>query len=363
MKKSFKIIAGLAFAGTVLFSSCNKTNDEVTPVDTSKPVATVEFSDSKTGSLTADVVVSTSGDSAYIALGVNTTTLNSTRIYLVRSEDNGITAPMVLIKDLVGKKYDGTGDNYDFDAKGAYYEIPGKLVGNDVNGGSKFKLNIPLALRKGVTSAKSDVYTLWITNGAGDVINPGKNRVLGNAVITFKYTNSSLINNYETTLGNHKNDLSSLFATVDGTSYRRDTADALDSRESTVDFAYVNPGLGSAAEYVFGSLVDPVVGNQNTIDWKFFDLSTFTTKNDTKFAKTTLTKAQFDAIDDESKLIDNIPSTLTATNVTYPANSAPTNVVFAFKTVNNKKGLVLVKTATGTFNTSGETSLQVKVQR
>ncbi len=362
MKKSIKFLSAFALLGTMFFTSCNETEEDVTPIDATKPVATVSFDDNNTGSLTADVTVTTSGDSAYIALGVNTTTIKSTRIYLVKSEDNGITAPLVLTKDLVGKAFDGTGNNYDFDAKTTYYEIPAALVGGSVGGGSKFKLNIPLALRKGVTSAKSDVYTLWITNGAGDLTNPGKNRVLGNAVITFKYTNSSLINNYATTLGNHKNsNLGSLFATIDGTNYQRDVADSLDSREKSVDFAFVTTGTtGTDAAFLFGSLKDATIG-VNTPGSRFFNLDTWTYKNDTKFATTSVSKATFDAIDDEAKLLAEIPSIVNSTKVSY--SIAPANTVFAFVTAGGKKGLILVKTASGDGSTSGSADVQVKVQR
>lgn len=362
MKKSIKFFSAFALLGTMFFTSCNETSDEVTPVDTTKPVATVTFDDANSGSLTADVVVTTSGDSAYIALGVNTTTIKSTRIYLVKSEDNGITAPLVLTKDLVGKAFDGTGNNYDFDAKTTYYEIPAALVGGSVNGGTKFKLNIPLALRKGVSSAKSDVYTLWITNGAGDLTNPGKNRVLGNAVITFKYTNSSLINNYATTLGNHKNnDLGSLFATIDGTNYQRIVADSSDAREGSVDFAFVTTGTtGTDAMFLFGSLKDATIG-VNTAGSRFFNLDTWTVKNDTKFATTSISKSTFDSIDDEAKLLAEIPSSVSSTKVSYSV--APSNTVFAFVTAGGKKGLILIKTASGDGSTSGSAEVQVKVQR
>jgi hypothetical protein len=348
MKKSFKIIAGLAFAGTVLFSSCNKTKDEVTPVDVTKPVAKVEFTDGTNGTFSVPTVtVSTTGDSAYISLEVNATTTKSTRIYMMLSEDNGVATGVAYPHKLVGKKYDGTGANYDFDQKSGYtFEIPSGV-------GNAYKLNVPVKLRG--ASAKSDVYTIWITNGAGDFTNPGKNRVFGgNAIVTFKYAEGSLINNYATTLGNTKNaDLGSLFATIDGTNYFRDSADNVDAREKSVDFAYVTP---NSTDFIFGSLKDAAVELKFTLtDWDVAN------RNDTKFSTTTVSELEFNAIDGETALLAKIPSSITATSVKY--TSAPTNVVFAFQTVGGKKGLVLVKSATGDVNVSGTASVQVKVQR
>jgi hypothetical protein len=348
MKKSFKIIAGLAFAGTTFFSSCNKTKDEVTPINVTKPVAKVEFTDGTNGTFSVPTVtVSTTGDSAYISLEVNATTTKSTRIYMMLSEDNGVATGVVYPNKLVGKKYDGTGANYDFDAKSGYtFEIPSGV-------GNAYKLNVPVKLRG--ASAKSDVYTIWITNGAGDFTNPGKNRVFGgNAIVTFKYAEGSLINNYATTLGNNANlTLGSLFATIDGTNYMRSVADSVDAREKSVDFAYVNQ---SATDYTFGSLKDANVAVK-------FGLGTWdaANRNDTKFATTNLTTSDFDAIDGETALLAKIPSVVTATSVSY--NSEPSAKVFAFVTVAGKNGLVLIKSTVGADANTGTATVQVKVQR
>ena len=90
-----------------------------------------------------------------------------------------------------------------------------------------------------------------------------------------------------------------------------------------------------------------------------FDVSGWTTKNGTTFSSTSVTAAEFDAMDD-----DEIISTVTGTN--SKANQLSVGDVFGFVTAStsdnpNKKGLAKVTAINGSGG-SGTISLVVKVQ-
>ena len=83
----------------------------------------------------------------------------------------------------------------------------------------------------------------------------------------------------------------------------------------------------------------------------------FTTKNATRFVVSTVTKAEFTALTDDSKI-----STLTGLTLTK-ANTLDVDDVIGFVTVTGKKGLILIKAITSTGAATKDITIDVKVQK
>jgi hypothetical protein len=86
-------------------------------------------------------------------------------------------------------------------------------------------------------------------------------------------------------------------------------------------------------------------------------VSGFTTKNATRFVVSSVTKADFTAATDDSKI-----STLTGLTLTK-ANKLAVDNVIGFVTASGKKGLILVKSITSTGATTKDITIDVKVQQ
>ncbi|MGB9747897.1 MAG: hypothetical protein ACPLXM_13305 [Bacteroidales bacterium] len=147
------------------------------------------------------------------------------------------------------------------------------------------------------------------------------------------------------TLGAQKSSTGSFFASVDGTVM---TLNQATSNQAKADFAYYYGDVNLA------TLAAPDDASLNGGAGNFTWCQSWTTKNQTRFALTTLTTAEFDA------------ATATTINaLADPAESKVTslaqNKVIAFKTASGKKGLI--KVASITTGTSGSITLDVKVQQ
>ncbi|NMB72529.1 MAG: hypothetical protein GYA22_10310 [Bacteroidales bacterium] len=147
------------------------------------------------------------------------------------------------------------------------------------------------------------------------------------------------------TLGAQSSSTGSFFASVDGTVM---TLNQATSNQAKADFAYYYGDVNLA------TLAAPDDASLNGGTGNFTWCQSWTTKNQTRFALTTLTTAEFDA------------ATATTINaLADPAESKVTslaqNKVIAFKTASCKKGLI--KVASITTGASGSITLDVKVQQ
>jgi hypothetical protein len=383
MKKNIFKLSALALAGTMALFSCKSTSDEVKP--TNLPTAKVDFVGTDYGVLknfNVSTTVSTTGDSAVIELTVNGTKTTDA-IYITYQKDNDVAGPWKKhpdgsdIKGLKGSSFDGATTGKEFNLATNLNSFTYD-VNNDVN--TAFKLVIPVKLRKDATS-KSDVFTLWLTTGASGsrFDNPAKNLAYGVAIVTFNYTNEALINNYSTILGNAANaDLGSLFSTSSGSNYKRSEAN-VSGVGSTIDFLYNTPGtvyvFGSAATDAAGTIESANATNSVTAGFDVdgadnilgnSDDGFYYIKNYTKFAE--VSGGTFDGVTGDASLSTAVTTgigTSTASKLVYTAQ--PAGKEFVFVTAGGKKGIVKVVSAngtgTGTGATSGEASIQVKVQR
>ena len=361
MKKTLKQIAFSALAGFAMYAC--KPADEVIP-NADKPNVTIKFSSAEygvQGSFVKSATVSTTGDSAYINLEVDGDKETSAIYVLYQQDDNkavkftkqpnGSAISEIKGTDLTGAnstKFNYKGGDYTFD------------VANNLN--KKFKLTIPILLRNTAT-AKSDVFTIWITkkgeNGRFD--NPAKALAYGVATVTLNYTNSNLINYYETELGSSKNlEIGSLFSTKFGSNYTR--AFAQDTLMGNgIDFVYNN---FTDDKFVFGSFYKDATNTNAdvTAGFKQNPGGVDKIKNVIKIAKST--SADWTSATDEAKLKEAAMKTVSATSPSFVSYSTePTSEILSFITSDGKYGLIKVVTSNSKNTTSGSVNLEVKVQR
>lgn len=164
---------------------------------------------------------------------------------------------------------------------------------------------------------------------------------------TIVITAGTNINTYtEKILGSYSAAQGSSFASVDGTIYN--SADAA-TNSNKVDFVYWY-GASALATLAAPSTTDAVEIYPGIANW--------TTKNATLMALTTLTAAQFDAIESDSEIITAADALGTVKKV----NGLENGDVIVFQTASSKKGLVKVVAITGTGGTS-TIEIAVKVQK
>jgi len=368
MKILFRYATLLFVSATFLISSCKKKADDVVPVNPQnpgKPSVKVDFLGSDYGKmqdLKVSATVSTQGDSAYIFLSVDGTQ-ETNYIYMQKSEDNAefaawrrVTGPLKGT-NLTGSTLGDFTEEATVGTRNYTYEVSTSALKN------AFKLTIPIVLRT-TTSAKSDVFRLWITSGAGKFNNPAKNLAYGVAEISFNYTNQALITNYSTELGNTANADGSLFSTATGSSYTRADANVDAATGKLIDFLYNTTGTGTTLKYIIASALD-YSGKLDATATAGFQSDGFANiTNITKMAEYTGT-TDFDNIVGETDLIsavgNDLNSNSTSTKVEF--SSDPAGKVVAFITASGKKGLVKIVSATGDASTSGSAVLKVKVTK
>jgi hypothetical protein len=368
MKILFRYATLLFVSATFLISSCKKKADDVVPVNPQnpgKPSVKVDFLGSDYGkmqNLKVSATVSTQGDSAYIFLSVDGTEETS-YIYMQKSENNAEFESWRRVSGpLKGKSLDGSAfgdftEEASIGTRNYTYEVSTSALKK------AFKLTIPIVLRT-TTSAKSDVFRLWITSGAGKFNNPAKNLAYGIAEISFNYTNQALITNYSTELGNTANADGSLFSTATGSSYTRKETDDDAAIGKLIDFLYNTTGTGTTLKYIIASARDKDGNVDATATVGFQSTGFANITNITKMAEYTGT-TDFDNIVGETDLIsavgNNLTSTSTTTKVEFSSN--PAGKVVAFITESGKKGLVKIVSASGDGSTSGSAVLKVKVTK
>ena len=152
------------------------------------------------------------------------------------------------------------------------------------------------------------------------------------------------INTWEATLGSHQSATGSSFASTTGVVYSMTDATA---NSALIDFLYYYGNTNLA------TLAAPNDADAATV---FGALSSWTTRNATKFATTTVSEAEFTAISDDLAIVAAATGA-SATDV----NELSTGDVVAFVTAAGKMGLVKVGTiATGA---GGTMAIVVKVQQ
>jgi hypothetical protein len=177
--KKHVIFASLFLVGaTLLVTSCSKKNDPTPDTAPSAAIVTSTMTTTNMGNtLEANVVDTVSTNAGNIKLRLNVSGNNNLdHIYILKSEDNGLFSPVIVstITNSYGTFNGGSTGSYSLN-------IPNL---------SSFIVDIVLPVRTN-TSAVTDVYKIWITNGSGGFTKPTKNRDLGIAVVTLKYVASA----------------------------------------------------------------------------------------------------------------------------------------------------------------------------
>jgi hypothetical protein len=155
-------------------SSCNKKSDPTpAPAATAKIFTSVVTPQTVTsGSANVVGTVTTSDGSAYLKLEVTSTT-NIDHVYITTSEDNGPMSAYVPTSNYTDSL------NNTFTAGGGSASYTSSNTKN-------FTLLVPVSIRT-TSSAVSDVYVVWFTNGNGSFTLPSKNKVLGPVTFTLNY--------------------------------------------------------------------------------------------------------------------------------------------------------------------------------
>ncbi len=146
-------------------------------------------------------------------------------------------------------------------------------------------------------------------------------------------------------LGAHEATTGSFYATSTNTVYTVSDAAA---NQAAVDFVYY---FGASNQATVASPDD-----SGAAEFAIFGLDSWTTKNATRFATTTLSSLDFDAIVDDAAILVQAGNVSDMTK----ANMLVVDDVFAFTTAAGKAGLVKVSDVTT--GTDGSITLQVKVQ-
>jgi hypothetical protein len=188
MKKVIKY-ASLFLAASAIVMSCKK-SDDPTPNDSTSTGDAVCIGGNKTYVL---IDASTSSGAANYPRNFSCTVSNTQGydtiyldikaqhdmdyIYITESVDNGYSQKLSFSNTLKtdnGKDVTSSSSDY------SYQIAPG------VNSITEFKLKIPVPVRTS-SSAVSDVYSIWMTNGKGDFTAPTKKTVVGPIKVALKY--------------------------------------------------------------------------------------------------------------------------------------------------------------------------------
>lgn len=154
----------------------------------------------------------------------------------------------------------------------------------------------------------------------------------------------------------------SFFSTTNGQVYTVNTSAA---SSSLIDLIYYYSGDGTVGQANSGNGATIGGADDTNILGVYTGIANWSTKNATRFASTTMTGTEFDALNDDSKI-----STISTFSDTKKIGLAVGNV-FAFKTAAGKKGLVKVTKLTKGYNTVtklddyqwGTIEIVVKVQK
>jgi hypothetical protein len=351
-KLSYFLAVGLLTATTV-FVGCKKKSDPTPDTNPTAPVVTSTMTTTNggnTGTALASLSVTTSTGTVKLELNVTSTT-DIDKIYIMKSEDNGalVAQSVSSITTSDGKTYTGGSSSYSL-------AVPSST--------RSFIIDIPVSVRT-TSAAVSDVYYVWITNGAGDFLKPTKNTVLGAAVITLNYTTVAItpFSVGSATLGDQYASPGSLLVTG-GQISALGTADYIDAPGSadialgdlngaatarttgsgTGNLYFFSPSLRSSLGYAGCAtcgaggtpLAEPTTGMNNTYIAAYTGSVTFDNATGTDLAGLTVG---------------------TGTKVLVQANG-----VYMFQTAKGKKGLIKVTSTTAGTAGSGTAAVSVKVQ-
>ncbi|MCR6642076.1 MAG: hypothetical protein NVV82_24595 [Sporocytophaga sp.] len=323
MKKIFRLFS-LAALSAVLLTSCG---DDTEPTPDTNPDAKVfELALNDNSKETKiEGVVSTSDGTAKIRLNVVSTT-DLDQIFILKSQDNGDLTPYIVstITTADGKTFNGgTNGNYSL-------KVPGST--------KSFVIDIPVNIRSS-SSAVTDVYSIWITNGTGAFTIPTKKKVLGIGTVVLKYdanASSSTFTSFSTTLGDQQATPPSLLVTSGqgGTLTTADFKDASfpeNAASADISFSGLNAGgtaLGNVSYFISPSERTAVGFNGEP-----------TGVNTTTFAEYTATTF-------ENATASNL-SALTTSSTKIAVEAGKT---YAFTTAKGKKGIVKVNSITTSGN-------------
>ena len=157
------------------------------------------------------------------------------------------------------------------------------------------------------------------------------------------------------------------FADVNGTTVTVYTLAQAKANSATVDIAYLQGGAAASQGAVIGSPRDASVAS--VYNSAGSGVQTWTTRNNTRFRNTSLTKANFDAITDGSLITaayttgtqPAIPTGDQSENSTSRVNQLTVGTVFAFRTADGKDAVAHVAAITP--GNTGSITLDVKVVR
>ncbi|MDB5272688.1 MAG: hypothetical protein JWO58_1055 [Chitinophagaceae bacterium] len=361
MKKLMNYASLFLMTAIAVLSSCSKKNDPTPDSNPNAKVFETKMYATNYGS-TGDAIVvgtvSTTDTTVKLRLNVNHTgTNNLSKIFIMKSVDNGAFTP------LISPNVSAITNSYGTFAVNSSYTF-------DVPSGTKsFILDLPVAVRTSAATTATDVYQIWVTDGAGAFSKPGKNRVLGLATITLKYSEAASSSTFATAtvdVGSQSSADYGSFIVTSGQVSSLITSDYNDSPGSAdIRFVTLN-GSGkkdnTTSTIYFYSPAN--VGDANPAGDGSADFTVFTNSDPLLASRTTKLNVYSGGTS-----FDNVTAaTLSALSVSSGTNVALTvGSVYAFQTQDGKKGLIKVNT-TGSGNpVSGQTSARnanvtIKVQ-
>jgi hypothetical protein len=350
MKKNHLLYSAF-FSALVIFSSCNKEKDPTPDLNPDAPVVTSTMTTSNggnTGTAIASLEVSTSTGTAKIRLDV-TSTVDLDKIFIMKSEDNGtLTAQSFSTIITGGITFTGGSSNYSFSITGTT---------------KTFVLDIPVSIRT-TPAAVTDVYYIWITNGAGDFVKPTKNTVLGPAIVTLKYGTGAATASFSTgsaNLGDQTATPGSLLVTS-GQIASLLTADYIDAPQSAdLSLSALDAG-GTTKTNNSGILW--LISPSLRAGLGYAGCATCGTGGTAVAEPTTGTGANVTYIATYSGSFENATGAdLTALSVgtTTKAEITAVGNIFMFQTAKGKKGLIKVTALNAVAASAGTATVSIKV--
>ena len=196
-----------------------------------------------------------------------------------------------------------------------------------------------------IVCASTDVFPLQIYFNVMDKSSQGMEKIF---TITKKASGAAITTLEGKILGGADNaTIGSFFHLADGSVMTSAQADA---NQGAVDLMFTYSSTN-------GNLM--AAPNDATIDQAFSNVSSWTTKNATKFTAL-LTTVNFDIVTDDLLIVSNVTTTAAANT---RINQLSVGSVFGFITAANKKGLVKVTGIGGTVATDRSITFSVKVQK
>lgn len=284
------------FAASTVLTSCGDETDEPKP----KPTITVTNPSGGTASVTT-------GDT--LSVTVTASANEELSSFKVTQSTNG-GAPGTLVDSTLEKNL----TSYTFEA--------GFIVGN---------------------TAATIVYTFEVTDKEGE-----SNTATLEVTVTEP---EATINEYSARMmGGQTNATLGSFMDADlGVVYK--SAD-VETNQATVDLVYF---FGTSNQ---ATLAAPDDTDANTAHSGNSSLENWTTKNDTRFSTTTMTPAEFDAVNDASEIqAETVAATETKLNM------LDVDQVGAFVTADGKSGLFKVVSITGTSGSDRAIEIEVKIEK